>query len=86
MKKLREQLYPNLKGLYIIGAIPEQDTHQDTLNSLLGDNGKLEKLKLRCDGYIVDYEIKWEVTTLRDVFLGRLTSHYTSLCKFLQHN
>lgn len=53
---------------------------------MLGENGKLSKLRLKCVGGVSKYEVKWEVTSLEHFYTQPITEDYDSLTKFLEQN
>lgn len=56
------------------------------MEDLLRENGKLKKLKMKCDGTIPKYYVGFKVSTLEDVYISRLTTDYESLTQFLFMN
>ena len=72
--------------IYIKNIVPENDDHKALLAQFLAASKQLIILKLGCKGQILPYTIDWEVNTLEEVFISRLTSHYSSLTAFLERN
>lgn len=73
MALMISKLYPLLRTMHIISLQPETSSHQEALNSLLGENGNLSKLRLKCVGGVSDYEMKWEVTSLEHFYTQPIT-------------